>query len=61
MYLQPEPKTVYINISWVLRSQKLGFGPTLFQNRIYQELSVEKGLLIKAEKVKRENGNIPFV
>ena len=38
-------QSVYIKISWILRSQKPESGPTLFQYRIYQELSMETGLL----------------
>ena len=45
---------MYIKISWILRNQLI-----LFQNRIYQKFIMEKGILIKAEKIKRKN--IPFV
>ena len=48
IYLQPESKTVYIKISWILR-------------RLCHEFCMETGLLIKAEKIERDDGNIPFV
>ena len=54
-------QSVYIKISWILRSQKPESCPTLFQYRIYQELSMENGLLNWSRKIKRENGNIAFV
>ena len=44
---------MYIKISWILRNQLI-----LFQNRIDQKFIMEKGILIKAKKIKRKN--IPF-
>ena len=40
---------MYIKISWILRNQLI-----LFQNRIYQKFIMEKGIVIKAEKIKKE-------
>ena len=40
---------MYIKNSWILRNQLI-----LFQNRIYQKFIMEKGILIKAEKIKKE-------
>ena len=40
---------MYIKISWILRNQLI-----LFQNRIDQKFIIEKGILIKAEKIKKE-------
>ena len=40
---------MYIKISWILRNQLI-----LFQNRIDQKFIMEKGILIKAEKIKKE-------
>ena len=50
MYLHAKPKTMYIKVSWILQAR--WSCSTLFQNRIYQEFSMEKGLLIQAEKLK---------
>ena len=49
MYLKAELKTMYIKISWILRNQLI-----LFQNRIDQKFIMEKGMLIKAETIKKE-------
>ena len=53
MYLQAEPNCVDLN---QLVSQKPADldRSTLFQNRIYQEFSMQKGLLIKTEQLKEK-------
>ena len=48
IYLEAEPKTCILRSAGF--SEASWSGSTLFQNRIYQEFTIEKGLLIKAEK-----------